>query len=80
MNINDCIHEYERLYTEGFGNGSAPMRFFSPRKASRDLFEERLRDKLKDIVHRRLPRKYGPKIRKLGASEAFAFDEDRCRT
>ena len=80
MDINAGINEYRRLYTEIFEHGSSRLRSFFPRNVRNGPFEERLRYIIKDIVHRRLPRKYGPKTTNLGASEEFAYDEDRCRT
>ena len=80
MDINDCIHDYGRLYTEVFEHGSAPLRFRFSRNARNEQFEKRLRSMINDIVHRRLPRKYGPEFTNIVASEEVAFAEDRCRT
>ena len=77
MNINDCIDEYGRFCTELLGHRS--IRLVRSLSARHEL-KERLRNLIKDIVHRRLPRIPGSKRKDFSVSEKFAFDEDKCKT
>ena len=77
MNINDCIDEYGSFCTELLGHRS--IRLVGSLSARHDL-KERLRSLIKDIVHRRLPRRPGSKRTDFSVSEKFAVDEDKCKT